>query len=103
MRDNPHRGIDPPTRGYLRFDGSNDHFALPQFLSGKSGYGFVVVKDSKTGLGVITRFGILEAMEQRMGTTVVQWQVYDNFTMNGRPLTVQDAQITNQNQVAHAK
>ena len=45
----------------------------PTFLSGKSKATVLWwLKTQKQGQGVITRFGILEAMEQRMGTTVVQ-------------------------------
>lgn len=94
--------LRPKYNGYtLVFDGSNDHFVLPNVLAeAKKATGIIVIKDTRTngsrnnGHWDFGNYGYV--MNHYGGGPR---QVYDNFCMNWRPLTAENVQINKQTQI----
>jgi len=83
------------------FDGSNDYFNVPNIFSDSlRATGIIVINDTLTlpvrndGHWDFGNYGY--AMQHYGGGSRT---VYDNFTMNSRPLTASDIQINNQTQI----
>lgn len=85
------------------FDGSNDHFTLPNIFAGTSqATGIIVIKDKELSTAARNMahwdFGNYGQVMNVYGGGCCR-QVYDNFGMSSRPLTVSDIQKNNETQI----
>ena len=95
--------MDHGSNPYLEFDGSSDHIALPNIFSGASkATGIIVLKDSRLSTAARNNghwdFGNYGTVINHYGGGCCR-QVYDNFGMSTRPLTVSDIQKNNTTQI----